>query len=105
MSESAPKRTSLYDEHVKLGARIVPFAGYEMPVQYPSGILTEHGWTREKAGLFDVSHMGQCYVTGPDFETTAKAMERIVPADILGLVPNQQRYSQLLAEDAEPSTT
>lgn len=99
MSETAPKRTSLYDEHVKLGARIVPFAGYDMPVQYPSGILTEHGWTREKAGLFDVSHMGQCYVTGPDFETVAKAMERIVPADILGLVPHQQRYSQLLSED------
>jgi aminomethyltransferase len=99
MSEHAPKRTALYDEHVKLGARIVPFAGYEMPVQYPSGILTEHGWTREKAGLFDVSHMGQCYVTGPDFETTAKAMERIVPADILSLVPHQQRYSQLLSGD------
>ena len=99
MSESAPKRTSLYDEHVKLSARIVPFAGYEMPVQYPTGILTEHGWTREKAGLFDVSHMGQCYVTGPDFETTARAMERIGPADILGLGVHQQRYSQLLAED------
>ncbi len=99
MSEPAPKRTSLYDEHVKRGARMVPFAGYEMPVQYPSGILTEHGWTREKAGLFDVSHMGQCYVSGPDFETTAKAMERIVPADILSLVPHQQRYSQLLSED------
>ena len=51
MSEPAPKRTALYDEHVKLGARIVPFAGYEMPVQYPLGVLKEHLWTREKAGL------------------------------------------------------
>jgi aminomethyltransferase len=99
MSDDAPKRTSLYDEHVKLGARIVPFAGYDMPVQYPSGILTEHGWTREHAGLFDVSHMGQCYISGPDAETTAKALERIVPADILGLAPHQQRYSQLLSDD------
>lgn len=99
MNEPAPKRTSLYDEHVKLDARMVPFAGYDMPVQYPSGILAEHNWTRENAGLFDVSHMGQCFVMSPDFETTAKAMERIVPADILGLAPRQQRYSQLLSED------
>ena len=98
MTEDAPKRTSLYDEHVKRGARIVPFAGYDMPVQYPTGILTEHGWTREHAGLFDVSHMGQCYISGPDTETTATALERIVPADILGLVPHQQRYTQLLSE-------
>jgi aminomethyltransferase len=99
MSEPAPKRTALYDEHVKLGARMVPFAGYDMPVQYPAGIIAEHNWTRENAGLFDVSHMGQCFVVGPDFETSAKAMERLVPADILGLKPNQQRYSQLLSED------
>lgn len=99
MTDDAPRRTSLYDEHVKRGARMVPFAGYDMPVQYPTGILTEHGWTREHAGLFDVSHMGQCYISGPDSETTAKALERIVPADILGLVPHQQRYSQLLSED------
>ncbi len=99
MSDDAPKRTALYDEHVKLGARMVPFAGYDMPVQYPTGIIAEHNWTRENAGLFDVSHMGQCFVVGPDFEASAKAMERIVPADILGLKPNQQRYSQLLSED------
>jgi aminomethyltransferase len=98
MTETA-LRTALYDEHVKLGARMVPFAGYEMPVQYPTGILTEHNWTRQNAGLFDVSHMGQCLVVGPDFETTAAAMEKIVPADIRGLQPKQQRYSQLLAED------
>ncbi len=99
MSDTAPKRTSLYDEHVRLGARMVPFAGYDMPVQYPSGIIAEHNWTRENAGLFDVSHMGQCFVVGPDFETAARAMERLVPADILGLAPQQQRYSQLLSED------
>lgn len=98
MSENAPKRTALHDEHVKLGARMVPFAGYDMPVQYPTGIIAEHNWTRENAGLFDVSHMGQCFVVSNDFETSARAMERIVPADILGLRPNQQRYSQLLSE-------
>ncbi len=92
-------RTALYDEHVRRGARMVPFAGYDMPVQYPTGILTEHNWTRTSAGLFDVSHMGQCFVMGPDFETTSAAMEKIVPADIRGLAPKQQRYSQLLAED------
>ena len=91
-------RTPLYDRHAALGARLVPFAGYEMPVQYPTGILTEHNWTREHAGLFDVSHMGQCFIVGPDFATTARAMERLVPADISGLMPQQQRYSQLLAE-------
>jgi len=78
---------------------MVPFAGYDMPVQYPSGILAEHNWTRTSAGLFDVSHMGQCFVMGPDFATSAAAMEKIVPADIAGLAPKQQRYSQLLAED------
>jgi aminomethyltransferase len=92
-------RTPLYDLHVALGARIVPFAGYEMPVQYPTGILTEHNWTREHAGLFDVSHMGQCFIVGPDFAAAAAAMEKIVPADISGLAPHQQRYSQLLNED------
>jgi aminomethyltransferase len=98
MTETALKRTPLYGEHVRLGARIVPFAGYEMPVQYPTGIMAEHTWTRNHAGLFDVSHMGQCTIMGPDFETTAKAFERLVPADILGLAPAQQRYAQLLNE-------
>jgi len=99
MSEPAPKRTPLYDEHVKLGARMVPFAGYDMPVQYPAGIIAEHNWTRDSAGLFDVSHMGQCFIVGPDFATTAKAIEAIVPADLLSLAPHQQRYSQLLSPD------
>ncbi len=99
MSDDAPKQTSLYDSHVKLGARMVPFAGYDMPVQYPTGIIAEHNWTRENAGLFDVSHMGQCMIMGDSFEAVAKAMEKLVPADVLGLKPRQQRYSQLLAED------
>jgi aminomethyltransferase len=92
-------QTPLHDEHVALGARMVPFAGYAMPVQYPSGILTEHTWTRDHAGLFDVSHMGQAALTGPDHETTARALEALVPADIRGLAPGRQRYSQLLNEE------
>jgi aminomethyltransferase len=93
------KRTPLHDAHVALGARMVPFAGYEMPVQYPSGIMAEHLHTRLSAGLFDVSHMGQCSIAGADFETVAAAMERLVPADLRGLEPGQQRYSQLLNAD------
>jgi aminomethyltransferase len=96
---AAPLKTPLHSRHVALGARMVPFAGYDMPVQYPSGILTEHNWTREKAGLFDVSHMGQCFLIGPDHETTAKALEALIPADIVNLAPGKQRYSQLLNEE------
>ena len=99
MSDSAPHRTSLYANHVKLGARMVPFAGFDMPVQYPAGIIAEHNWTRQSAGLFDVSHMGQCLLEGADFETVAKAMETLVPADVLSLKPHQQRYSQFLNEE------
>ena len=99
MSDDAPKRTSLYESHVKLGARMVPFAGYDMPVQYPAGIIAEHNWTRQNAGLFDVSHMGQCLIEGADFETVAKAMETLVPADVLSLKPRQQRYAQFLNEE------
>ena len=99
MSDNAPHRTSLYANHVKLGARMVPFAGFDMPVQYPAGIIAEHNWTRQNAGLFDVSHMGQCLLEGADFETVAKAMETLVPADVLSLKPHQQRYSQFLNEE------
>lgn len=88
--------TPLFAAHVALGARIVPFAGYEMPVQYADGILAEHHWTRAHAGLFDVSHMGQALLEGPDHATTARALEALLPADILNLKPGQQRYSQLL---------
>jgi aminomethyltransferase len=98
-STEPPLRTPLHARHVAAGARMVPFAGYDMPVQYPSGILTEHNWTRESAGLFDVSHMGQAFLVGPDHETTARALEALIPADIVNLPPGKQRYSQLLNEE------
>ena len=88
--------TPLHDLHVELGARMVPFAGYDMPVQYPAGILKEHTATRENAGLFDVSHMGQAYLVGPDHETTATALETIVPSNIIGIAPGRIRYTVLL---------
>jgi aminomethyltransferase len=91
--------TPLHARHVALGARMVPFAGYDMPVQYAEGILAEHLWTREKAGLFDVSHMGQAFLVGPDHETTARALEALIPADILTLPHGKQRYSQLLNDE------
>jgi aminomethyltransferase len=90
--------TPLHAEHLALGARMVPFAGYAMPVQYPAGILTEHLWTRDHAGLFDVSHMGQAFLEGADHRTTAGALEALVPADVTALAPGRQRYSQLLSE-------
>ena len=91
-------KTKLYAKHIALGAKMVPFAGYDMPVQYSLGVLKEHLHTREKAGLFDVSHMGQCFITADDgtFETAAKGLETLVPASIQDLAPGQQRYSQLL---------
>ncbi len=98
MSETALKRTPIYDTHKALGAKLVAFAGYDMPVQYPTGVLAEHNWTRQHAGLFDVSHMGQCFVVSDSFATSAAALEKLVPADISGLEPKQQRYSQLLNE-------
>lgn len=95
MSEAPLKRTPLHDLHVELGARMVPFAGYEMPVQYPTGIIAEHQHTRAKAGLFDVSHMGQIRLraAGGDVEAAARALERLVPGDIVGLAPLRQRYT------------
>lgn len=83
-------RTPLYDLHVELGARMVPFAGYEMPVQYPAGILKEHLHTRAAAGLFDVSHMGQVRLSGAE---TALALEQLAPVDVLGIAPGRQRYA------------
>ena len=94
--DTALVRTPLYDLFIELGAKMVPFAGYEMPVQYPMGILGEHLHTRDKAGLFDVSHMGQAFLIGPDHETAAAALEALVPGEILGLAPGRQRYTQLL---------
>jgi aminomethyltransferase len=78
---------------------MVPFAGYDMPVQYPKGIIAEHQQTRTSAGLFDVSHMGQAFLVGPDHETVARALEGLCPADIVTLAPGRQRYSQLTSED------
>jgi aminomethyltransferase len=92
-------KTPLHGEHAAAGARLVPFAGYAMPVQYVTGILSEHLWTREHAGLFDVSHMGQAALIGPDHATTARALETLVPADILNLKPGRQRYTQLLDDN------
>lgn len=88
--------TPLHALHGELGAKMVPFAGYDMPVQYPTGVLAEHNWTRTSAGLFDVSHMGQCFLIPEDgrYETAATALEALVPADVMALKPGQQRYSQ-----------
>ena len=95
MSDPAPlKRTPLHALHRELGARLVPFAGYEMPVQYPTGILAEHAHTRRAAGLFDVSHMGQLRLTAKSGHDAARALESLVPGDITGLEPGQQRYTQ-----------
>lgn len=94
------QHTALHDLHVSLGAKMVPFAGYDMPVQYPTGILSEHQHTRAGAGLFDVSHMGQIRLSGPDFATLASALEKLCPSDFLNLKPGQQRYSFFLDENA-----
>lgn len=88
------RRTPLDAIHRRLGARLVPFAGYEMPLQYRDGILAEHNHTRSAAGLFDVSHMGQAFLLGPDHATTARALEALVPADVVNLAPGRQRYTQ-----------
>src|SRR4030095_15328496 len=84
------KRTPLYDLHRELGARLVPFAGYEMPVQYPTGILAEHAQTRPAAGVFGVCAHGQVGRTAKPGQNAAKAIEALVPGDITGLAPGQQ---------------
>ena len=83
-------RTPLHALHVELGAKMVPFAGYDMPVQYPTGVMAEHKHTRAAAGLFDVSHMGQVRLVGPD---AAAALETLVPVDIVDLDVFKQRYA------------
>lgn len=88
-------KTPLYDLHQKLGAKMVPFAGYAMPVQYAEGVLKEHLATRDSAGLFDVSHMGQIRLTG---EGIAEALEQVLPQDVIGLGENRQRYGLLTNE-------
>ena len=89
-------KTPLHALHIELGARMVPFAGYSMPVQYPAGLLAEHRHTRAAAGLFDVSHMGQLRLVGPD---AAAAFESLVPVDVIGLGVNRQRYGLLLTDE------
>ncbi|WPH12136.1 glycine cleavage system aminomethyltransferase GcvT [Variovorax paradoxus] len=86
-------KTPLYDLHVELGARMVPFAGYSMPVQYPAGLMAEHRHTRDAAGLFDISHMGQLRLVCPD---AAAAFETLMPVDVIDLAPGKQRYGLLL---------
>jgi aminomethyltransferase len=88
------RRTPLYALHLELGGKMVPFAGYEMPVQYPAGILKEHLHTRARAGLFDVSHMGQGFLSGD-----VGALERVTPADVTGLKEGMQRYGLLLTPE------
>lgn len=90
------RHTPLHALHLELGGKMVPFAGYDMPVNYPLGILNEHLHTREKAGLFDVSHMGQAWLAGAGYETVARALERLVPGEIVKLGKGRLRYSMLL---------
>jgi aminomethyltransferase len=94
--ETSLKRTPLHALHVASGGKMVPFAGYDMPVQYAAGVLREHQHTRQAAGLFDVSHMGQIALRAKSgkVEDAALALERLVPQDILGLAPGRQRYAQ-----------
>lgn len=86
------KCTPLYDLHVELGAKMVPFAGYDMPVQYALGVMKEHLHTRAAAGLFDVSHMGQVILRADSYGAVATAFETLVPMDVLGLETGRQRY-------------
>lgn len=95
MTDTALKATALNALHRELGARMVPFAGYDMPVQYPLGVKKEHLHTRAEVGLFDVSHMGQIRLTG---QGVAEALEAILPQDVIGLPVGRQRYGLLLNE-------
>ena len=99
--ESPLKRTPLHALHISRGGKMVPFAGYEMPVQYASGVLREHLHTRSSAGLFDVSHMGQIALLPKSgkVQDAALALERLVPQDIAGVAPGRQRYAQFTNGD------
>jgi aminomethyltransferase len=90
------QKTPLHALHLELGARMVPFAGYSMPVQYPDGLIAEHRHTRASAGLFDVSHMGQLRLAGSE---AAAAFETVVPVDVVDLAPGKQRYGLLLTDE------
>ena len=93
--DPAPLRTPLHALHLALGARMAPFAGYDMPIQYPTGVLAEHLHTRTAAGLFDVSHMGQAILSGPH---AAARLETLVPGDLAALGEGRIRYTQFLNE-------
>ncbi|MEN9817037.1 MAG: aminomethyltransferase, partial [Gemmatimonadota bacterium] len=93
----ALRQTPLHDRHVALGARLVPFAGYQMPVQYPAGITAEHKAVREACGLFDVSHMGEVLVHGPD---AIRFVNHVTSNDVAALAVGQVQYSTLLRDDA-----
>jgi len=96
LTDPALRRTPLHALHLELGARMVPFAGYDMPVQYPAGIVAEHAQCRTAAALFDVSHMGQVEIFGPD---AAAKLEALVPGDVQGLAPGRTRYTLFTADD------
>ena len=91
------QKTALNNYHKNLGAKFVPFAGYEMPIQYKHGIVNEHISTTTHAGFFDVSHMGQFFLEGD--ETLTEALEKIIPADLKSLKKNYSKYSFLLNND------
>lgn len=91
--------TPLFDLHAELGGKMVPFAGYAMPVQYPLGVMKEHIHCRTQAGLFDVSHMGQVILRGESYDAIARAFETLVPMDVLGLDQDKQRYGFFTNED------
>ena len=93
------RKTPLNAIHREFGAKLTEFAGYEMPVQYRLGILGEHQHTRKKAGLFDVSHMGQVILSGQSYEETALALEKVLPMDVLGLEIGRQRYGFLTTDE------
>jgi len=96
MTTETLKRTPLHDVHVALGARMVPFAGFEMPVTYPSGINAEHKAVRESVGVFDVSHMGEFEITGPDRNAF---VQRVTCNDVAALKPGQAQYSGILTKE------
>src|SRR5690606_24087580 len=95
-AEAAPRRTPLHSLHESLGARMVTFAGYALPMQYPTGIIREHVHTRTGATVFDVSHMGQVRIAGG---AAAEGLESLMPVDAAGLAPGRQCYALLTQDD------